>query len=182
MPPSLLFCCSLDCLGWQLLDQAFIFYVFFSFHPSLLRFPHGVYNSCVVSCASSPLFRPPQSYPRSRSRPRSHLRYCSRFRPRSRLCSRPRSHPILCSSTGLHPHPCPRPVPARAPVSILRSFVRLHPRFRSRSRSILITVHFPVPIPDPVTVSVPTPTPFAPSRPSDPVTPSVRCACTDTGP
>ena len=28
---------------------------FFSFHPSLLRFPHRGYKSCAVSCASSPL-------------------------------------------------------------------------------------------------------------------------------
>ena len=77
MLPPLLPCFSLDYLGWQLLDQPFLFYVFFSFHPSLPRFPHDVYNSCAGSCASSPLFHPPRSYPRSRSR--SHLRYCSRF-------------------------------------------------------------------------------------------------------
>ena len=86
---------SLDYLGWQLLDQPFIFYVFSSFHSSLPRFPHDVYNSYAVSCASSPLFRPPRSYPRSRSRPRP--------RPRFRSC----------------------PVPAPVPVPILRSFVRL---------------------------------------------------------
>ena len=50
---------------------------FNSFHPSLPRSPRGVYNSCAVSCASAPLFRPPRSHPR----PRSHLRHCSRFRP-----------------------------------------------------------------------------------------------------
>ena len=36
----------------------------------------------------------------------------------------------------------------------------------------------PLPPPTPI----PPPTPFASSRPSDPVTPSVRCAFTDTGP
>ena len=55
---------------------------------------YGVYNYFAISCASSPLFRPPRSYPRTRSRyprPRSHLRYCPRFRPRSH----PRSHPVV---------------------------------------------------------------------------------------
>ena len=92
MLPPLLPCYSLDYLGW----------LFSSFHPSLARLPHGVYNYFAVSCASSPLLRPPRSYPRSRSRyprPRSHLRHCPRFRPR------------------------PRPVPAPVPVPILRSFV-----------------------------------------------------------
>ena len=40
----LLPCYSLDYLGWQLLDQPFLFHIFPSFHPSLPRFPHGVYN------------------------------------------------------------------------------------------------------------------------------------------
>ena len=89
--PPLLPCCSLDYLGWQLLKQPLLFYIFFiSFHPCLPHFPHGVYNYFAVSCAFSPLFRPPRSYLRSR-RPRSHLRYCPRFRPRS--------HPVFVYGT-----------------------------------------------------------------------------------
>ena len=93
--PPLLPCYSLEYLVCQLLDQPFIFYMFPSFHSSLPRFPHGVYRSCAVSCASSPLFRPPRSYPRVRFRyhpcPRSHLHHYSRFR----LRSRPHSHPVF---------------------------------------------------------------------------------------
>ena len=92
-PPCFLVTLSLTHLGWQLLtiDQPFLFYIFSSFHPSLPSFPHGIYNYFAVSCASSPLFRPLRSYPRSRSRyprPRSHLRFriCPRFLPRPRLC------------------------------------------------------------------------------------------------
>ena len=62
----LLPCYSLDNLGWKLLNQPLS--TFFSFHPNLSRFSHRVYNSCAVSCASSPLLRP------SRSRPRSYPR------------------------------------------------------------------------------------------------------------
>ena len=42
----------------------------------------------------------------------------------------------------------------------------------------------PTPLPSPLPPPTPTlpPTPFAPSRPSDPVTSSVQCACIDTGP
>ena len=51
MLPPLLSCYSLDYLGWQLLNQPFLFYICFSFHPCLLHFPHGVYNYFAVSCA-----------------------------------------------------------------------------------------------------------------------------------
>ena len=230
---------SLDYLGWQLLNQPFLVYVFPSFHSSLLRFPNGVYNSCAVSCASSPLFRPPRSRPcscpRIYPRPRSHLRYCSRFRPHS-----PVPFPFLCWSTGLHPRSRPRSraVPTLTLVTILRSLVRLHP--------VLVPVPAPSPFPPPtplpspsyvrprvstpVPVSAPAPSPlpslflscvplfafisvpapvpapapspspftspfpppfpspfppptmFTPARPSDLVTPPLRCACTGTGP
>ena len=50
MLPQLLPCFSLDYLGWQLVDQPFLFYIVSSFHPSLARFPRGVYNACAVSC------------------------------------------------------------------------------------------------------------------------------------
>ena len=155
MLPPLLPCYSLDYLGRQLLNQPFIFYIFFAFHPSLPRFPHGVYNYFAVSCAFSPLFHPPRSYPPSCSRyprPRSHLRYCPRFRPRFRS----RSHPVFVYGSP-PPSPFPSPFPSCAPsftstpVPVLRSFVHIHPRSRSRSVPIPMTVHVPV------TVSVPAP-------------------------
>ena len=126
-----------DYLGWQLLDQPFLFYFFSSFHPSVPRFPHGVYNSCAVSCASSPLFRPLPSYPLSRSCsrshpcPRSHLRYYSHFLPHSR----PRSHPVF-----IHGSPLPSPSP-------------FPPRSRSRPRShhaLLRSPPPPFPFPSPL--------------------------------
>ena len=90
--PPLFPCCSLGYPGWQLLNQPFIFYISFPFHPCLPCFPHGVYSYFAVSCAFSPPFRPSQSYSRPRyRRRRSHLHYSPRFRPRSR----PRSHPVF---------------------------------------------------------------------------------------
>ena len=50
-------------LGWQLLNQTFLDYVFSCFRPNLPRFPHRIYKSSGVSCASSPLLRPPRSCP-----------------------------------------------------------------------------------------------------------------------
>ena len=50
----LLPCYSLDYLGWQLLDQPFLFYIFSSFHPSLPCFPHGVYCGFLRFLASLP--------------------------------------------------------------------------------------------------------------------------------
>ena len=149
MLTPLLPCCSLDYLGWQLLNQPFLFYIFFSFHQCLARFPHGVYNYFAVSCAFSPLFRPPRSYPRSRSRfilvpvPISATVLAS--------VPVPVPVPIRCSSTGPHPRPRSRPVPAPVPVPVLRFFVHLHPRSCSRSVPVPMTVRVPV------TVSVPTP-------------------------
>ena len=190
MLPPLLPCCSLDYLDRQLLNQLFFVCVFFSFRPSLPRFPHGVYNSCAVSCASSPLLRPLQSRPRSRSRshpcPRSHLRYCSRFRPRYR----PRSHPVFVHGSP-PPSPFPFPFPPRR-----RSRLCFHcvPPFASTH----VIVPAPSPSPSPFTSSFPPPTPFpspfppptpiqppssfVPSGRSNVVAPSVRCACTETGP
>ena len=47
-----------------LLNQQFLVHVFSLFpSKSLPRFPHRVYNFCGVSCAASPLLRPPQSSP-----------------------------------------------------------------------------------------------------------------------
>ena len=119
--PVLLPCYFLDYLGWQLLNQPFLVYVFSSFSPSLPRFSHSVYNSCAVSCASSPLLRPPQFRPRSRRR--FHRRYCSRFR----LRSRPPSNPKL-----VHGSPPPFPFP-------------FLPRTRSRPRSHLALLPSPPP-------------------------------------
>ena len=111
MISPLLPCCFLDYLGWQLLNQPFLFYIFFASHPCLPRFPHGVYNYFAVSCAFLPPFRPPQSYSRSRyRRPRSHLRGSPRFRPRSR----PRSHPVFVYGSP-PPSPLPSPFPSCAP-------------------------------------------------------------------
>ena len=105
-------------MGRQLLNQPFLVYVFSTFYPNLLRFPHRVYNFCAVSCASAPLLCCPRSRPRSRlrsyPRPRTHLRYCSRFRPRSRL----HSHPVFVHGSP-PPSPfsfCSVPVPATVPV------------------------------------------------------------------
>ena len=77
---------------------------FSSFHPSLPRFPHRVYNSCAVSCTSSPLLCPPR--PRPRSRTRSHPRPRSISATALVSVPAPVPVPILRSSTGLYP--CPR--------------------------------------------------------------------------
>ena len=109
MLPPLLPCCSPGYPSWQLLNQPFIFYIFFAFRPCLPRFPHGVYSYFAVSCAFLSPFRPPQSYSRSRyRRPRSHLRYSPHLRPRSR----PRSHPVFVYGS---PSPSPSPFPPCAP-------------------------------------------------------------------
>ena len=142
MLPPLLPCCSPGYPSWQLLNQPFLFYIFFAFHPCLPRFPHGVYSYFAVSCAFSAPFRPPQSYSRSRyRRPRSHLRYSPRLRPRSR----PRSHPVFVYGSP----PPSQPRPRRVPVPVLRSFVRFHPRSRSRSVPVPVTVSVPTPDSDP---------------------------------
>ena len=88
------------------------------------------HNSCAVSCASSPLLRPPRSRPHSHPgsypRPRSHLCYCSRFRPRS--------HPRSCLDVLRLPTPPfwfpPRPNHRSLPGSCPRPCSRL--RFRPR--------------------------------------------------
>ena len=100
--------------GWQLLNQPFLLYVFFSFHSSFSRFPHRVYNYFTFSCGSSPFLRPLQ------------------FRPRSRPCSPPRfrtrSHLVL-----FHP---PQP-PFLFPLHV-RPRLRSCPRSRPRPRSLLL--------------------------------------------
>ena len=128
---------------------------FFSFHLSLPRFPHGAYNSCAVSCASSPSPRPSRSFSRSR----------------------PHSHPVF-----VHGLSTPVPVPAPVPAPILCSFVRLHPLARSRSRSTPFTVPSPelVPISVPAPDSDPAPDRVRSFRFLGPGYPSVRCACMGT--
>ena len=107
----LLPCCSPGYPSWQPLNQSFLFYVFFAFHPCLPRFPHGVYSYFAVSCAFLSPFRPPQSYFRSRyRRPRSHLRYSPHLRPRSR----PRSHPVFVYGS-------PPPSPSLFPLCVFSS-------------------------------------------------------------
>ena len=117
--PPLLLCCSLDYLGWQLLNHPFLFYIFFSFHPCLPRFPHGVYTYFAVFCAISPLFRPPRSYSRSRSVTLVHVPISTTVLA-SVPVPAPVPVPIRCSSTGPHPRPRPRPrsrpVPAPFPL------------------------------------------------------------------
>ena len=147
MPP----CYSLKYLGRQLLNQHLLIYWFFSLHPSPPRFPHRVYNSCVVAFTSPLLLRPPLSRPRFFARPRFRfrLRYYSRF-PR---CSCPRFHPML-----VHGSPVPVSVP------ILRSFVRLHSRPLSRY------VPFPAPSPSPLQLTSTPPAPFPAPFPPPPPT------------
>ena len=49
--PPLLPCCSPGYPSWQLLNQPFLFYIFFAFHPSCLpRFPRGVYSYFACAC------------------------------------------------------------------------------------------------------------------------------------
>ena len=129
---------SLDYLGRQLLNRSFLVYVSFSLRRSFLRFPHRVYNSCAVSCTSSPFLRPPRSRPQSRPRPVPVSA--------TALVSIPAPAPvfILCSFTGLHSRSRSRPVPAPPSVFILRSFYCLHP----------IPVSVPVPGFDPTPNSV----------------------------
>ena len=131
--PPLHPCYSLDYPGWQLLDQPFLFYICSSFHPSLPRFPHGVYNYFAVSCAFSPLFRPPRSCPRSRSIMLIPV-------PISATVLASVSVPVLvllrCSSSGLHPRPRSRPLPAllRSPPPPCPFPLPLGPRTHDRSR------------------------------------------------
>ena len=129
--PPLLPCYSLDYLGWQLLNQPFLFYFFFSFRPCLPRFPHGVYNYFAVSCALSPLFRHPDPtlvplivvpVPISATVLAS--------------VPVPVPVPIQCSSTGPRPRPRSRsrPVLLRSPPPPFPFPLRLHPHDRSRPR------------------------------------------------
>ena len=105
-----------NCMAWRRVvssRQPVCVYVFFTLTDA-------------VSCASSPLLRPPQSRPRSRlrshPRPLSHIHYCSRFHPRSR----PRSHPESLVST---------PIPVPAP-DLVRSFPSLGPGYPLRAMRV----------------------------------------------
>ena len=133
-----------------------------------MKVPDRVYTSCAVICSSLLLLRPPRYRHRPHPIPVPILNLSSSVRPHSRSLS--------------------RPVPAPVSVPILRSIVRLHLPSRSRSISVPINFYIPVPAPTPFPSPFPPPTlnpppaTFAYSNPSDTVTPSVLCACTDTGP
>ena len=58
-PPASLLLSRLS--GLAAIEPTLSFLHFFSFHPCLPRFPHGVYNYFALSCASLPPFRPPRS-------------------------------------------------------------------------------------------------------------------------
>ena len=143
---------------------------FLSFRQNLSRFLHRVYISCAVYCAFSTLLHSPRSCPRvcSRSHPRpcSKFRYCSRFRPRSSLC------PLLVL---VNTSPPSFPSPPHSRPRFQLTFVRSPP--------LPIRVPAPSPSPSPFaspflpSLSFPSPilppAQFAPSRPPDPITPSV---------
>ena len=99
---------------------------FFSFRLSLSRFPDHVYDCSGVSCASSPLLRP----------------------PRFRLVLVPVPVP-MCSSSGLHPRsrPCASPLPSPLP-SYVRSLASTPVPAPAPSPSPL-TSPFPTPPPFP---------------------------------
>ena len=100
--------------------------------------------------------------------------------------------PTLCLSTGLQTRPRSRSRPVPAPSS----FPSCASLFASTSVPVPtpspspspLTSPFPAPSPTPFpspsspSTSIPPPIPFAPSRPLDPVTPSVRWACTSNRP
>ena len=128
MLPPLLPCCSLDYLGWQLLNQPFLFYLFsLSNRVSLV----------------------------SRTASTTILRFLALFRLSSALPD-PVLVPVPVivvlvpiSATVLASVPVPVPVPIRC--SSTGPHPRPRPRSRSRSVPVPMTVHVPV------TVSVPTP-------------------------
>ena len=141
-------------LGHELLNQPCLVHVFFSFHLSIPRFPHCVFNSSGVSCAFWSVPHPPRfrssflfPFPSTRHWSRFHLR----IGPASILSSfqfpfppRPRSHlnfHLTFIRSPPHPFPfplLPRPRSHFQPRPGLRSHPRL--RFRPRPRSF-----FPIP-------------------------------------
>ena len=167
-PPPLLACYSLHYLGWQLLDQPFLFYIFL--RPTQVSPVSHMASTTLVrflallrlsSALPNPILVPapfPSSYPFP-----SPLRLtCPSPLPSPfPLCVRPRvSIPVSV------PVPAPSPLPS--------SFSSYAPSFTSTPAPVPVLASSPSPFPPP--------TLFAPSRFSDPVTPLVRCACTGTRP
>ena len=135
MLSPLLPCYSLDYLSWQLLNQPFLFYIFFSFHPNLPRFPHGVYNYFAISC----VFRLSSALPDPILVPVP-VTLVPVPISATVLASVPVPVrvPIRCSSSGPHPRPrpCSRPALLRSPPPPLPFPLRpcLHDRSRPRYR------------------------------------------------
>ena len=134
MLPPLLPCCSLDYLGWQLLNQPFLFYIFFIFPPVSPPFPaRRLQLFCGFLCFFAFLLPSPilSSFPLS-------------------------SSPFPFPSGVRLRVPTPVSVSVLAPAPVLRSFVHLHPR----SRSVPMTVHVPVLVSVPTPDSNPAPDSF----------------------
>ena len=159
VPPPLLLCYSLDYLGWQLLNQPFLF-SFFSLSAQV---------------------------PVSRMASTTFLRFLELFRlslalpdpivvpvpviffpvPTSATVLAsvpvPVPVPIWCSSTVLYlrPRSGSRPIPAPVPVPVLRSFVHLHHRSRSHFVTVPMTFYVPITVSVPAPDSGPTPDPVS---------------------
>ena len=94
--------------------------------------------------------------------------------------------PILCSSTGFYSHSCSRSrfVPALVPVSIFCSLVSspvFDPAPSPSPSQFTSTFPTRTPLPSPFPPPTPILAPFAPSRPSDLVTPSVNARIQTSG-
>ena len=179
MLPPLLPCCFLDCPGWQLLNQPFLFYIL-----SL-----STRNSSASRTASTTilrflaLFHLPSALPNPILVPVIAVPVSISATVLASVTV-PAPVPIRCSSTGPHPRPRPRsrPVPAPVPVLVLRSFVHFHPCSRSRSVPVPMTVPVPVTVSVPTPDSNPVPDPVRSLLPLGSGYPPVRCACTAAGP
>ena len=177
--PPLFPCFSLDYLGWQLLDQPFLFNVFFLFPPKSPPFPTWrlqlmcIFLQLFASLPPSPIspsFPFPFPFPSSFPFPcQILLSFPSPLPSPFPPYVRPRA-----STSVPVPVPAPSPLPSSFPFTLLRSPPPPFP--------FPPTTPFPYLFPPPTLIPPLPPTPLAPSRPSDSVTPSVRCACTGTRP
>ena len=188
MFPSLLPCHSIDYRGRKLLNGPFLVYVFFLFSPKSALFPTSrlpLLRVFLRSLTSSPPSPFPSPFPSS-----------SQF-PYSLLLSFP-SPPLSSFHSCVSPWvSTPSPVPAPSPlpfpsISCVRcsplplfSFLlrpRSHHRSRHRSRPNRCSPRPCFRLRSRPRLLSPPPAPFVHSCLLDPVTPSVRCACTGTGP